>query len=159
VTRSSIAKTAFDCSRFDVAYRPGIASHFWHYARSRIILRKLKGLAYSGKLGRVLEIGAGRCIVLAYLRQNEIDCRGVELSPIAVPADLPPYLQTGAGSFDLDVDTCLAVEFLRLLDVLEHLPDPVVFLGGLRVAYRMEGVIDQAAVNNGRLQRLMRPSQ
>lgn len=50
-------------------------------------------------------------------------------------ADLEPYLQTGADCFDIPEDVRASVDCLLLLDVLEHLPDPVVFLSRLRVAF------------------------
>jgi SAM-dependent methyltransferase len=127
-------QTAFDIAQFDAIYPTGIEAHFWNVARNRIILHELHALKADGKLDRVLEIGCGRGVVLAYMRQNGINCYGIDLSPVPPPADLLPYVQTG-DCFDLPDNEREAVDCLLLLDVLEHLPDPVAFLSRLPVAF------------------------
>jgi 2-polyprenyl-3-methyl-5-hydroxy-6-metoxy-1,4-benzoquinol methylase len=130
-----MSETAFDLAQFDASYPPGIEAHFWNHARNRMILHELRRLAVGGKLNRVLEIGCGRGVVLAYLRRHGIDCHGIELSPVPVPTELEPYLQTGANCFDLPEEARTAVDCLLLLDVLEHLPEPVAFLSRLRESF------------------------
>ncbi len=130
-----MVETAFDLAKFDAAYPQGIEAHFWNRARNRIILREIGSASAGRKFGRVLKIGCGRGIVLKYLRQHDIDCHGVELSPISVSADLAPYLRTGVDCFALTEAERRVVDCLLLLDVTEHLPEPVLFLSQLRTAF------------------------
>jgi SAM-dependent methyltransferase len=127
-------QTAFDRAQFDANYPPGIEAHFWNNARNRIILRELHAVRANRRLNRVLEIGCGRGVVLAYMRRHGIECHGIDLSPIPPPADLTSYMQTG-DCFDLSSSEREAVDCLLLLDVIEHLPEPVTFLSRLADAF------------------------
>ena len=123
--------SAFDQGQFDEAYPPGIEDTYWHLARCRILEKQVR--AGNGK--RVLDVGCGRGIVVEYLLARGIDCYGVELSPVPVPAHLSGRLQTGVLAEELDETARLATDTIILGDVIEHLPDPVQFLTTLRDAF------------------------
>ena len=84
---------------------------------------------------RVLEIGCGRGIVVRYLRNHGVDCFGTELAPVDVDPHLAPYINANRDCFDLPDEVRRRVDALLLLDVIEHLPEPVQFMRRLREAF------------------------
>lgn len=130
-----MAETAFSRTQLDETYPPGIERHFWNHARNRIILRTLRAAAGASPFRNVLEIGCGRGVVVRYLRDHGVPCRGVELSRAAVDPDLTDLIETGRDCFTLPDAVRHAVECVLLLDVIEHLPDPVAFLAAVRLAF------------------------
>ncbi|MFM8223647.1 MAG: class I SAM-dependent methyltransferase, partial [Planctomycetaceae bacterium] len=99
-------------------------------ARNRILWR---ALARQGWLdGEWVEVGCGRGIVLQFLRQRGLEVRGVELAPVPPLPAVAPYLRTGVDVCDLPLAERSRPSGVLLLDVIEHLPDPVAFLRRLR---------------------------
>lgn len=132
----STAETAFAAEKMKEAYNSGTENHFWTLARNRIVLREIRAAeAEMGKLGRILEIGCGRGIVLEYLRNHGTDCDGVEPSSVVVRGDLAPHVRSGIDSFQIPKDERTGYGGMLLLDVLEHIADPVGFLQQIRSAY------------------------
>ena len=129
----SAVPTEFDPGELDSAYPPGIERHFWTAARGKLIAARLRGLPEQG--GRIMEIGCGRGIVVGDLRRRGLDCYGLELAPSPVPATLAPFVSTGTDARDAAESVRLAVRTILLLDVIEHLPDPVEFLTGILASY------------------------
>lgn len=83
--------------------------------------------------GRILEIGCGRGIVVNYLRHKGLDCHGVELSRIEIHDEsLDGYVHAGMDVFTLPKEFRESIETIMLLDVIEHLPDPLNFLIRIR---------------------------
>jgi len=118
--------TAFDEAQRANAYPPGIGEHFWLEARSRIIHRKIGGLA-AGK--EVLDLGCGPGVTVAHLRARGLDCFGCDLARYAPAAPgLGDYLWLGQDVFALPRERRARFGVLLLLDVLEHLPEPQPFL-------------------------------
>ena len=129
----STPHTEFDPGELDSAYPPGIEKHFWTVARGKIIAAELRALPSHG--GRIMEIGCGRGIVVGDLRSRGFDCHGVELAPTPVAESLAPFVSTGMDARDVSESVRLAVRTILLLDVIEHLPDPVEFLSGILASY------------------------
>jgi hypothetical protein len=131
-----MAGTAFDLEQFDEAYPPGIEQHFWTLARNRIVLREIHtAAAQRGRLQRILDIGCGRGVVLKYLRDHGIECEGVEAAPTYLPGELVPFVRSGIDCFQIPAPDRAGYEGLLLLDVLEHIADPVDFLCKVRAAF------------------------
>ena len=131
-----MTETAFAAEQMSEPYPPGIEGHFWTLARNRIVLGEIRAAeAKLGKLDRVLEIGCGRGIVLKYLRDQGVDCHGVEPSPIALPSELTSNVRSGIDCFQIPAHERADYDGLLLLDVLEHMAEPIGFLRQVRSAY------------------------
>lgn len=128
--------TGYTASQYLDSYPPGIDDYFWHVARHRIVhraLRRVTGDAIGDK--RVLEIGCGRGIVVRYLRSHGVDCFGTELAATDVDPDLAPYIEVNRDCFDLAEEFRRQIDVLMLLDVIEHLPDPIAFMRRVKEAF------------------------
>lgn len=109
------------------AYPDGIEHHYWSSARNRMIHRLIVQHGHADS--PVLEIGCARGVVAQYLRNEGIDCWGVDLEPSApMNESIAPYIQSGVDVFDLDADWLGRFKTVLLLDVLEHIEDPAEFL-------------------------------
>jgi hypothetical protein len=129
----SDSSTTFDATHYDKAYPDGIERHYWHRARNIVIARALRreGL---GAGARLLEIGCGRGLVTAALRDVGFDCHGVELADAIPPPRVAPYVRTKTSFEDLPPAVRREVRGALLLDVLEHIEDPIDFLERIRSA-------------------------
>jgi hypothetical protein len=132
--------TAFDGEQYDKAYPEGVERHFWHLARTPIIARTLRRADLGS--GRLLEIGCGRGVVVEGLRNLGFDCTGCELAPVAVPPRLQPHVESGRDATALPDKVREDVSAILLLDVIEHLPDPVSWLSTIRHRFpRLQGIV------------------
>lgn len=128
--------TGYSADQYLEFYPPGIDDYFWHVARHRIVHRALRRALGAGAADkRVLEIGCGRGIVVRYLRNHGVDCFGAELAPVDVDPDLAPYINANCDCFELPDEVRRRVGALMLLDVIEHLPEPVLFMRRLQEAF------------------------
>lgn len=124
--------TTFEPAHYDKAYPDGVERHYWHRARHAVIGATLRREGLVG--ARLLEIGCGRGIVTEALRDAGFDCRGVELANAKVSERIAPFVRTGIGFEDLPHAERAGVRGALLLDVLEHVPEPVAFLAQIRAA-------------------------
>lgn len=129
--------TAFDSAQYDLCYSPGVERHFWHYARSRIVERHLRKLnsQIASDAALVLDVGCGVGLTVNYLRGVGIDCRGVELGRPSIRPGLEDFVTTGTDACELPLDIRQQTGTVLLLDVIEHVEDPVGFIGNLRVNF------------------------
>lgn len=119
--------SAFDTDTFQRLFPPGIERDFWHTARCAMVEAALRRHGLAG--GRVLDIGCGRGIMVAHLRQAGIDARGCEPSPQApIPPDLFPWIARRTSLEELPRAEREQVRGALLLDVLEHLEHPAELL-------------------------------
>ena len=127
-------KSFFSREQFTNAYSNGIASHYWIISRNKFILDLLntKGLNKSDK---ILDIGCGIGIVLDYLRNNNINCYGIEPSSIEINQELKPYIFIGQNIESLSNDFRASINKILLLDVLEHISNPIEFLSQLKILF------------------------
>jgi SAM-dependent methyltransferase len=119
-------KTDFSTEQYDDAYPAGIEAHYWHRARTAKIQSILKHYDVADK--RVLEIGCGRGVVVNELRERGVDCIGVELAPVDVPPSLRTVINAGTDFRNLPESLRASIDAILILDVLEHVPDPQIFL-------------------------------
>jgi len=123
--------TAFDQAEFDLAYPDGVERNYWSVARNRILHSAIvrAGLADLDWI----EVGCGRGQVVKYLRSKNIRSTGVELADVrplsgiehAVFANMDATALPDRGRFT----------GLMLLDVIEHIEDPIGFVRLLKTAY------------------------
>jgi predicted TPR repeat methyltransferase len=134
MTRS---ETAFTHEQFAEAYPDGIENHFWYVARNGIVSDTIQWIEgrQQRRIGKMLEIGCGRGIVVEYLRRTGRDCYGVELSPVTVPDAVQDHVWSATDCLDLPDHFRREVDLILLLDVIEHIEDSVGFLAGIRQAY------------------------
>lgn len=116
------------------AYPPGVEHHYWTLARNHLLLRDLE--RYRAHRGVVLDIGCGPGIVVSYLRTRGVDCYGVDPNaPALAREQLAPWVRTTTGAFELPGDFRATVTTLLLMDVLEHIEQPVEFLAQCHAAF------------------------
>lgn len=123
---------SYDQNAYLEGYPEGIDQHFWHLARNDFLLRSLQQLLGAGEL--VLDVGCGMGITTAFLRKNDINCRGVELGEPPVGDAVRDYIYTGTNVFELPEQLRQEVRVVLLLDVLEHIEERTQFLAQLRRA-------------------------
>ena len=104
--------------------------HWWHLARNRIISLEIKKLLNDDS--GLLEIGCGRGIVVKGLRERSIDCVGIEPAETKPLPDSGQHVRTGTKPEDLPISERLRYKVIALFDVIEHVPEPVSFLKGLK---------------------------
>jgi len=128
--------TAFDEQQFAEPYPDGIEQHYWTLARNRKVLEAVQ-IALAGEDKRlVVDIGCGRGITLDYLRKNGIEVLGCELGHAKpISAEIAPFLQYDSDAVELSVEVRDTTGVLLLLDVLEHLPEPMNFLNSMADAF------------------------
>ncbi|MFK8068045.1 MAG: class I SAM-dependent methyltransferase [Gammaproteobacteria bacterium] len=126
-------KTEFSNKQYESAYPDGIDCHWWSLARTRIVAKIVKEVARNAT--SVLEVGCGRGFVVKGLRDSNIDCYGVELADITPVEDVKGYIKTATDAVTLSNEEKQKYETILLLDVIEHISDPVIFLRNLADAF------------------------
>jgi hypothetical protein len=124
--------TTFDAARYDKAYPDGVERHYWHRARNAVLAATLEREGLRG--APLLEIGCGRGLVTEALRDAGFECRGVELASAVPSPRVAPYVRTGIAFQELPEAERASVRGALLLDVLEHVEEPVDFLAQIRAA-------------------------
>lgn len=126
-------KTYFSKKQFNYAYADGMERHWWHIARNKIIKNTVR--FFAGSEACVLEVGCGRGIVVNFLREAAIDCSGVELAKIQPIHSAKNHIQTGIDALDIPAFERKRYNTILLLDVIEHIPEPVTLLKNLGNAF------------------------
>ena len=131
--------TVFSAIQYDLPYLPGVEHHFWNYARARIIERHLRRSDRKtvNHQALVLDVGCGVGLTVDYLRHVGLDCRGVGLGHPKLRPGLDDFVKIGTDARDLPVDIREQTGTILLLDVLEHIQDPVAFIAELRANFPM----------------------
>jgi hypothetical protein len=127
--------TAFTEKQFSDIYPDGIENHYWNHARNAIIHRFVRKSRIHEL--SILEIGAGRGVVVKYLRGKGLSVTGVEKAEIAPVSGVGGYFYTGRDAFELPQLMKEKFSVVILLDVLEHIKDPVAFLDQILQNYPM----------------------
>lgn len=111
-------------------YRDLFERHWWWRARERVILGALRAHEPVRGWSTVLDIGCGDGLffdALSRLRGVTL-VEGVEPAAALVSPDGPHRERIHVVSFDERFDTGRRYSLVTMLDVLEHLPDPVAAL-------------------------------
>ncbi|WP_394821073.1 class I SAM-dependent methyltransferase [Pendulispora albinea] len=122
-------RTAFTSTQYEHPYPDAIENHYWHQARHRILDRTLEGLLEHQPASAILDIGCGRGITVAHLRERGFEAFGCDLgTPKPIHDGVASFLHLGADVFSLELAARDRIKIILLLDVLEHLHDPTSFL-------------------------------
>ena len=118
--------TKFTAQQFQDIYPDGIENHYWNHARNKIILRFL----HKWKIDRepILEIGGGRGVVAKFLHDRRIDITSVELASVSPVEGTEEYFKSGTDAFELPEEERKVFKVVMLLDVIEHIEIPSVFV-------------------------------
>ncbi len=115
-----MSSTKFNEKQIESAYPPGIENHFWNLARNKFIFSKIKRF----KSRKILEIGCGNGVVTKFLRSNNIDIIGCDLTNGCSNS----FLRYETDFRELSYKFRQEISNILLLDVLEHLDNPKVFI-------------------------------
>ncbi|PZV13259.1 MAG: hypothetical protein DCF22_11080 [Leptolyngbya sp.] len=125
--------TEFRDDQYQISYPDGVENHWWHLARNRLLEQKIKQL--SKQDASVLDVGCGRGITVKYLRSKGIDCIGVEPGEAKPLKIIERYLWVGKKAEELSEIERNRYSLLLLLDVVEHIANPELFLKDLVVLF------------------------
>jgi 2-polyprenyl-3-methyl-5-hydroxy-6-metoxy-1,4-benzoquinol methylase len=118
-------------------------------ARRRLfewVLGRVSGYALSGN--RLLEVGANVGVLLDIARERGWDARGIEPSRWAVELGRSRFaVHLEQGTVETLAAEPASADAVVMLDVLEHVVDPVAALRRLRIVVQDEGVLALSTVN------------
>jgi 2-polyprenyl-3-methyl-5-hydroxy-6-metoxy-1,4-benzoquinol methylase len=112
---------------YGARYRELFQRHWWWRARERVILDALHAHQPAGGWRNVLDVGCGDGLFFDELAKlpGVRFVEGVETSAELVSPDGPHRARIHVTPFDATFDTGRRYSLILMLDVLEHLPDPV----------------------------------
>lgn len=114
-------------AQYALNYRELYENHWWWRARERLILAMLKGLRPQGNWGLILDVGCGEGLFFDRLRKfGEVE--GIETNPSLVREANRWRHRIHLSAFDATFEPNKKYSLILMLDVLEHLPNPVVYL-------------------------------
>lgn len=109
--------------KYGEKYRELYARHWWWRAREDAVLRTLRVHRPAGGWGRILDVGCGDGLFFDRLLELG-DVEGVEPDAALVRSDGPHRARIQIVHFDSFVPG-KPYSLILMLDVLEHMPDPV----------------------------------
>lgn len=119
--------TAFSELQNVAIYPDGIERNFWHKARNSLVHHYLS----KWRAEPLLEIGAGRGLILSYLLEKGWRVEGVDLTQTTPRWSHLP-IRYGVDAFSLPASEREKYLSVALFDVLEHLPERIDFLRQIR---------------------------
>ena len=109
---------------FSRRYRELYEKHWWFRAREELILKFLRSKQPPGGWGTILDVGCGDGLFFQELTQfGEVE--GIELAADVISSDNPFRERIHIGPFDRSFQPGKKYSLILMLDVLEHLPEPV----------------------------------
>ena len=109
---------------YALQYRQLYEKHWWWRAREELILEELGRLVGSGRDGAILDVGCGDGLFFEKLaRFGRVE--GVEMDPIGVQPEGPWADRIHVRPFDESFAPGKRYALVLLLDVLEHLAEPL----------------------------------
>ena len=109
---------------FSRRYRELYEKHWWFRAREELILKFLRRKQPPEGWGTILDVGCGDGLFFRKLSQfGEVE--GIELAADVISSDNPFRERIHIGPFDRTFQPGKKYSLILMLDVLEHLPEPV----------------------------------
>ncbi len=108
-------------------YRKLYEQHWWWRSREAAILDVLRKLVPPSGFGDILDVGCGDGLFFDKLSQFG-DVEGVEFSAALLNPNGPHRQQIHTAPFDASFQPGRQYGLITMLDVLEHLPDPIAAL-------------------------------
>lgn len=103
-------------------------SHWWWRAREALILRMLRSIAPSGGWNRILDVGCGDGLLLDELADLGREVEGLESDAQVLSPESTERFRIHVGMLDHTFRPQESYDLVTLLDVLEHIEDPVAAL-------------------------------
>ena len=126
-------KTEFRDDQYELSYPDGVENHWWNLARNRLLEKQIRNL--SKQDAAILDVGCGRGITVKYLRSKAIDCLGIEPAEARPLKTMDEYIFVGKKAEDLSESERNRYSLLLLLDVVEHIANPDIFLKDLTALF------------------------
>jgi len=126
--------TSYTEEQYQYNYPDGIEDFYWTKARNKIILHEIKKHEYLLN-SSILDVGCGRGIVTKFLHNKGIKCFGIELAPALPIKGAEDLIITGKDAFSMNTEFKNSFQTILLLDVIEHIEDPVQFIKELLKEY------------------------
>jgi len=119
-------------------YRDLYERHWWWRAREALVLGTLRRLRAGRGPGRILDVGCGDGLFFSRLAEfGEVE--GIEPDASLLSADSPHRGRITVAPFDERFQPGRRYALVLMLDVLEHLPDPVGALSHARALLEPDG--------------------
>jgi SAM-dependent methyltransferase len=109
---------------FSKRYRELYESHWWFRAREELIIKFLRRKQPPGGWGAILDVGCGDGLFFRALAQFG-DVEGIELAADVISPNNPFRERIHIGPFDATFQPGKKYSLILMLDVLEHLAEPV----------------------------------
>jgi SAM-dependent methyltransferase len=123
---------------YAAVYRDRYERHWWWRAREAMLVREIERRRPPGGWGSILDVGCGDGLFFDELsRVGEV--WGVESDESLVPAESRHRPRIHIGPFDASFAPPRRFGLVVMLDVLEHLPDPVAALKHARHLLEPDG--------------------
>ena len=122
--------TEFNDQQLRQIYPEGIRYHYWTRARLWHIEDALKG----ARDKVILEVGCGAGVAARALRSSGYELYGCDLCAGEATEEEQAFLFYETDFKDLPAELLARVEVVILLDVLEHIEEPVPFLERIQAA-------------------------
>ncbi len=116
-------------------------SHWWWRARESLILRTLRNLAPSGGWDRILNVGCGDGLLLAELADLGREVEGLEVDTQILSPETTERFRIHLGVLDERFRPAESYDLITLLDVLEHIQDPIAALRQCRELLAPGGIL------------------
>jgi len=125
---------------YALRYRELYEHHWWWRAREELILETLRGWKGPETRGPILDVGCGDGLFFEKLEQfGRVE--GIEMDPTGIRRDGPWASRIWVGPFDESFSPGKRYALVLLLDVLEHLPDPLAALRRAVELLEPEGIL------------------
>jgi SAM-dependent methyltransferase len=112
-------------------YRDLYERHWWWRAREAVLVREIARRTLPAGWGRILDVGCGDALFFKHLMRFG-DPWGIESDASLVRADGPYRSRLHLGPFDSSFVPDRPFRLVLMLDVLEHMHDPVAALTRVR---------------------------
>jgi 2-polyprenyl-3-methyl-5-hydroxy-6-metoxy-1,4-benzoquinol methylase len=114
-------------AQYALNYRELYENHWWWRTRENLILATIGRLRPQGNWGSILDVGCGEGLFFDRLRKfGEVE--GIETNPSLVREENRWRHRIHLSAFDATFEPNKKYSLILMLDVLEHLPNPIVYL-------------------------------